>query len=89
MPPAELPVSYGFLLFKMVAASVVVVLLAIVTLKYLLPLLMRRGRGAKSSIQVLDYQSLQPKKAIYIVQIEEKKIAVGVTEHSITKICEL
>lgn len=89
MTPDPQQLSYAGLFLKMVLACVVVIALAIGALKYVLPFLVRAKRNQKSAIQILDVQSLEHKKAIYIVQIEDKRVAIGVTEQTITKICDL
>ena len=45
--------------------------------------------GAASHIRVLDRAYLAPKKAVYVVQIGSRSLAVGVTDHQITPLTEL
>lgn len=89
---AEAPttdMSFAPLFIKMVLASIAVIVLAFVALKYLLPYLTRVRHNSKSSIQILEHQLLSPRRSLYIVEIEGKKIALGATDQTITKICDL
>lgn len=74
---------------KMIIACAVVILLAFLSIKYLLPRIGAVRRNKKSQIQIIDYQPLEPRKGIYIVVVEGKKMAIGVSENSVTKLCEL
>ncbi len=87
---SDLPsISYGWLFAKMILAMIVIIALALVTLKYLLPRMIRLRQNGNSKITILDYQCLEPRRSVYILQIENKKVAVGVTENGISKICDL
>lgn len=81
--------SLAPLFFKMMAACIIVIVLALVAIKYLMPRITGMGKNRNSDIEVLDYQALGPKRMIYIVQIQDKKVALGVTDQSVTKICDL
>ncbi len=81
--------SYWFLLLKMITASSVVIGLAVLILKYVLPRVAANRTNSKSSIKILDFQAIDAKKILYIVQIENKRVAIGVTEHAIHKIMDL
>ena len=81
--------SYGYLVLKMITASSVVIGLAVLILKYVLPKVAAGRVNKKSAIQILDFQAIDSQKAIYILQIEGKRVVVGATEHSITKIMDL
>jgi flagellar biogenesis protein FliO len=43
----------------------------------------------ESHIQVLDRTYLAPKKAVYVLKIGSRSLAVGVTENQITPLAEL
>lgn len=83
------PVSFGWLFARTVVAMIAVIGLAIWGLKYVLPKILQVKRRAASKIEVLDYQPLESRKSIYIVKIEDKKVAIGVSEHNVNKICDL
>lgn len=85
----EAPLSFGMLFVQTIAVTIFIVALAIVAIRYLAPRLNGLRRNKDSKIQVLDFQALDARKAIYIVRIEGKRVAVGVTEQQITKICDL
>ena len=52
-----------------------------------------RGRGAQgvrgASVQVLDIQHIDPKKAIALVRVLDRVLIVGCAEHSLTYLGEL
>jgi flagellar biogenesis protein FliO len=83
--------SYGWLFAKTIIIMVVIIVIAFFAIKYLMPHLvrLRHRHRRESEIEILDYQPLEQRKAIYIIRIENKKIAVGVTDHSMNKLCEL
>jgi flagellar biosynthetic protein FliO len=85
----EAPLSFGTLFVQTIAVTIFIVALAIVAIRYLAPRLNGLRRNKDSKIQVLDFQALDARKAIYIVRIEDKRVAVGVTDHQVTKICDL
>ncbi|MFT5366689.1 MAG: flagellar biosynthetic protein FliO [Candidatus Latescibacterota bacterium] len=45
--------------------------------------------GTQSHIQVLDRTYLAPKKAVYVLKIGSRSLAVGVTDNHITTLAEL
>lgn len=81
--------NFWFLILKMIVASFVVIGLAVFILKFVLPRVVSGRANKKSAIQILDFQAIDAKNAIYIVQIENKRVAVGATAHSLTKILDL
>jgi len=81
-------ISYDWLFAKTILIMIVIIVLAFGILKYVLPRFVKMRRKSGSTIQVLDYQPLEQRKSVYLVQINDKKIAIGVTEHSIAKLCE-
>lgn len=81
--------SFGVLFAKTIVATVVVIALALLTIKFLVPKLRNLRRNKNSRIQILDYQALEPRKGIYIVDIAGKKTAIGVSENTIAKICDV
>lgn len=80
--------SYGWAAAKMLIAMVVIIGLAFATIRYLLPHLNVVKRNKSSLIQVLDVQPIAQRKAVYLLKIDNKKLAVGVSEHNMTKLCE-
>ena len=83
------PISFGWLFVRTISAMIVVIALAIVGIKYFMPKLLQARRRAGSKIEVLDYQPLEQRKSVYIVKIEDKKVALGVSEYGVNKICDL
>lgn len=81
-------VSFGAMFAKTIIALVVIIGLALFVIKFLLPKITQIRRKNGSVIQILDFQPLEQRKSIYLIRVEDKKIAVGVSEQSITKLCE-
>jgi len=81
-------ITFGWLFAKMIIAMIVIIILAFLTIKYVLPKIVRLRQKSDSSIQILDFQPIEQRKSIYLLKIENKKIAIGVTDHSVAKLCE-
>lgn len=81
--------SYWGLFLKTIVATVFIIVLAFVALRYLVPRVHGLRRNRDSQIQVVDYQALEPRKGIYIVEIAGKKMALGVSENFVGKICDV
>lgn len=81
-------VSFGWAAAKMLAALIVVLGLAFVGLRYLLPRFDQVKKNAVSSIQILDRHPIAQRKAVYLLKIDNKKIAVAISEQNMTKLCE-
>lgn len=80
--------SYEWAFFKMLIIMLVVIALAFVVIKFLLPRLVSMRRNQNSNIKILDYQALEQRKSIFLLQIKNKEIAVAVTDHNVTKLAE-
>ncbi|EKD50575.1 MAG: hypothetical protein ACD_62C00495G0002 [uncultured bacterium] len=80
--------SYGVLFAKTVVIMVVIIGLAFVSIKYLVPRLVKIRNKKSATIEILDFLALEQRKAIYVVRIEEKKLALAVTDHAVAKLCE-
>lgn len=81
--------SYWGLFLKTVVATLFIITLAFLALRYLVPRVHALRRNRDSMVRVLDYQSLEPRKGIYIVEIQGKKLAVGVSENFVGRICDV
>lgn len=81
-------VSYGALFVKTMIAVVVIIGLAFVTIKYVLPIFIRMRRKSDSQIQVIDYQPLEQRKSIYLLKIRDKIVALATTDHALEKLAE-
>lgn len=81
-------VSFTWLFIKTLVAMVVIIALALVSIRYLLPRLTRFPGRRDSKIKILDFHPLEARKSVYILDIDNRRVAVGVTEHSINKLIE-
>jgi flagellar biosynthetic protein FliO len=88
-PGIELPDTYG-LLFRTFLSLVAVIALiwgAVQLMKRLSP--ESTGGSGGGQIRVLERAYLAPKRAVYVVQIGDKALALGVTEQQVTNLAEL
>lgn len=87
MTPPDL--SYGWLFIKTILAMVIIIGLAIVVIRYVLPRL-TWGRGQSgSSIRIIERAGLEPRKGLYLIEVEGKRILIGTTDQRITKLMDL
>ncbi len=89
MPAPDMPHTYG--LIARMAFSLIIV----IGLIWGVVLLLRRISGkrvsgaAKSFIKVLERSYIAPKKAVYVIQVGNRTLAVGVTDAQMTTLAEL
>lgn len=87
---SESAVDFTWLFIKMLFVLGVVTILAILILKYGVPRTAFYRRLSKGSLfKTLSRQNIEPRKAIYLVEVGERHMLLGVTDHSITTIAEL
>lgn len=85
-------VDFTWLFLKTLLAMAVVLALAIIILRFVLPRLSlhrtkRMGRG--SEIQVLERYPLDAKKVLYVIEVEGKRLLLGSGEQTVNLISEL
>jgi len=80
----EETLSFGALFLKMIVALGIVCLLAYIIMKWALPKAVNLHAGHKNLIKIVDYFKLEPKKTLYIIEIEGKYLLLGVTDQYIT-----
>ena len=85
---AEL-IDYTGLFVKVCVALVLVIILAGVFIKYVLPRMKGFRHVSKSGIEILDRQSLEPRKHIYLVKAGERHLLVGTADQSASLLGEL
>ena len=89
LPPAPPELSFGWLFFKTIVAMVLVIGLAFLTIRYVLPKIhLNRFRGS-GNIRIIDRTGLEPRKNLYIVEVGTKLALVGTSEHGIEKLLDL
>lgn len=88
VPQIPVDTSLGWLFFKTVFAMVVVIALAFLSIRYLIPRLNRFRGVTAGEIDIIGYRQLDARKAIYILKLRDREVAVGVTEHSMTPLTE-
>jgi len=83
-------VDFTWLFLKTIFAMIIVIGLAIVLLRYIIPkVALGRSRGVRSDIQVVERIPLDQKKMLYVVHVEGRRLLVGTSEHSVGLITEL
>ncbi len=80
--------SYGWLFAKTIGAMIVIIALAFVSIRYVLPLFMKLRRKSDSQIQVLDMQLIEPHKSVYLLKVRNKTVALATSEHAVAKLAE-
>ncbi|MBF0104895.1 MAG: FliO/MopB family protein [Deltaproteobacteria bacterium] len=80
--------SYGWMAAQVIIAMTFIIVLAVVSLRFLLPKIARLKQRKGSGIEILDFQPLEHRKTIYLVKIEDKKVAVASSENNVAKLCE-
>lgn len=81
--------GFGSVLFKTVLSLGVVIALVYFTTFGLKRFLTRKRGSGGASIQVLGSTLLGPKKGIYIIEVEKRRLLLGVTEATISYLTEL
>ncbi len=83
-------VDFSWLFLKMIFAMVVVIALAVLLLRYVLPrITLSRSKGVRTDLQVLDRIPLDAKKALYVLQIEGRRFLISASENHIGLVTEL
>lgn len=83
--------SFGWLFLKTIIAMVIVIVLAFVFIRYIMPRLQlgRKGWRRGSSIKIIERTGLDPRKALYIIQVGRKIALIGTSDNSVNKIMDL
>lgn len=88
-PTPEPSLDFSWLFIKVVLAMIVVCVVAYLGIKYLLPKASFIKKSNRSEIEVLERFPLEPKKNLYILKVENRRILVGTTENSVNSLLEL
>lgn len=81
-------ISYGWMFAKTILAMIIIIALAFLSIKYIMPRFIQMRRRADSNIKVLDFQTLDQRRVVYLLQIKDKEVAVAVSDHAVSKLCE-
>ncbi|MEW6605872.1 MAG: flagellar biosynthetic protein FliO [bacterium] len=76
--------NFGMVCLRMVVALGIVCVVAYFILSKIVPRAMRANLGTGRMIKVVDYFRLEPKKTLYIIEVEGEYILIGVTEQMIS-----
>ncbi len=78
----------GPMIFRTLLSLLIIVGVIYVAM-YLLKRLPNRRRGGDIAIRIIGTKMLGPKKSIYMVEIEDRRLVLGVTDSSISMLTEL
>jgi flagellar biogenesis protein FliO len=81
--------NFGGYLLKVIWITIVLALFIIAGLYLYKKYVLGNVAGISSSIKVITKQSISPKHSIVIVNIEDRKFALGLSDHSINVISDL
>lgn len=83
-------VDFTWLFLKTLLAMAVVLGLAIVVLRFVLPHLgLHRPQKSQGNFRVLESFPLDAKKSLYVVEVEGRRFLIGSSEHAINLVSEL
>lgn len=83
-------VDFTYLFLKMIFAMVFVIALALVLIKYVVPrMTARRSKIHGTDIEILDRIPLDPKKYLCLLEVEGRRLLIGVSDNHIGMVAEL
>lgn len=83
-------VDFTWLFLKTIFAMVVVIALAVIILRYVLPKIsLTRNIKSGTDIQIVDRVPLDSKRILYVLHVEGRRLLVSASEHSVSLITEL
>jgi len=82
-------VNFSWLFLKTILVMVLVIALAIIVLRFIIPKLSLRGTRSSSDIQVVERVPLDHKKILYVLEVEGRRLLLSATDHSVNLITEL
>lgn len=86
----EPSIDFTWLFLKTIFAMIVVIALAIVILRYIIPKITHhRSKARQTDIQIVDRVPLDSKKALYVLNVEGRRLLISASEHYVGFITEL
>ncbi len=83
-------VDFTFLFIKMIFAMIFVIALAVVVIRYILPrLAFKRRHGIEGGVKIVDRIPLDSRKFLYVLEVEGRRLLVGVSDQHTGLITEL
>ncbi len=74
-------------LLSLAAVIAVIYALSWVMKKYLKP--ERWSKTANGDVRILESLSIDPRKKLLVVEVQNQRILLGVSDHSIQKLCDM
>src|SRR3989338_5402062 len=81
--------DYTWLFVRVCVALVLVISLGFVFIRFFLPRLKGFHRSSQSAIKILDRNTLEPRKSIYLIQVGGRHYLIGTADQSVSLIGEL
>ena len=85
----EPSIDFSWLFIKVVLAMIVVCVTAYFGIKYLLPKASFIKKSHQSEIEILERFPLEPRKNLYLLKVDNRRVLIGTTENSINSLLEL
>jgi flagellar protein FliO/FliZ len=83
-------VDFTWLFLKMIFAMIVVIALAIVILRYVVPKLgLHRGGSGRTDLRVVDRIPLDSKKSLFVLEVEGRRLLLGASENHVGLVADL
>jgi len=83
-------VDFTWLFLKMIFAMIVVIALAVLILRYIVPKLgLRRGGTGRTDIRVVDRIPLDARKALFVLEVEGRRLLLGVSDNHVGLVTDL
>lgn len=83
-------VDFTWLFLKMIFAMIVVIALAVVILRYIVPRLgIHRGISRRSNFKVVDRIPLDARKSLFVLEIEGRRLLLGASDNHVGLVADL
>ncbi len=85
----EPSIDFSWLFIKVILAMILVCVTAYFGIKYLLPKASFIKKSSRSEIEILERFPLEPRKNLYILKVDNRRVLIGTTENSVNSLLEL
>lgn len=82
--------DFTWLFLKMIFAMIVVIALAIVILRYVVPKLgLHRGASGRTDLRVVDRIPLDSRKSLFVLEVEGRRLLLGASDNHVGLVADL
>ena len=83
-------VDFTWLFLKMIFAMIVVIALAIVILRYVVPRLgIHRGISRRTDFRIVDRIPLDARKSLFVLEVEGRRLLLGASDNHVGLVADL